>query len=93
MRRLLVTNTWIALTVETHRHHAPSREWYDAVALTAGDLVFCLPTELGFLRLITQAAVMNQCGTAPLTNTEAREFLANVSRDPAVSRVDEPAGM
>jgi predicted nucleic acid-binding protein len=48
---------------------------------------------MGFLRLVTQAAVMNQCGAAPLTNTEAREFLTNVFHDAAVSRADEPAGM
>src|SRR5205809_4699364 len=59
MKRLLDTNTWIALTVETHRHHATARQWYDEAPLTPGDLVFCLPTELGFLRLITQTAVMN----------------------------------
>jgi len=86
-------NTWIAPTVETHRHHTAARRWYDEAALTPGDLVFCLPTELGFLRLITQTAVMNQCGAAPLSNAEATEFLTNVYRDPAVSRVDEPAGM
>ena len=66
MKRLLDTNTWIALTVETHRHHGPARKWYDEAALTPDDLVFCLPTEMGFLRLVTQAAVMNQCGARAL---------------------------
>jgi toxin-antitoxin system PIN domain toxin len=93
MKRLLDINTWIALTVETHPHHVAARKWYDETALTAGDLTFCLPTELGFLRLITQAAVMNQCGAAPLTNVEAKEFLTSVYRDPGVSRADEPWGM
>lgn len=55
-----------------------------------GDLVFCLPTELGFLRLITQSAVMSQCGAAPLSNSEAVEFLTNVYADPVVSRAEEP---
>ena len=91
MRRLLDINTWIALTLETHPQHGPARKWYEAEALTRGDLVFCRQTELGFLRLITQAAVMNQCGAAPLSNSEAIEFLDNVYRDPAVSRADEPA--
>jgi len=80
------------LTLETHPQHGPARKWYEATSLTQGDLVFCRQTELGFLRLITQAAVMNQCGAAPLSNSDAIEFLANVFRDPAVSHGDEPAG-
>src|SRR5947209_7125274 len=90
MRRLLDINTWIALTLEPHPQHGPARKWYEEEALTPGDLVFCRQTELGSLRLITQAAVMNQCGAAPLSNSEAIEFLGNVYRDPAVSHADEP---
>ncbi len=56
-----------------------------------GDLVFCRKTEIGFVRLITQHAVMEQCFAGPLTNAEAVEFLANVYKDPAVSRADQPA--
>jgi predicted nucleic acid-binding protein len=33
---------------------------------------------------------MGQCSAAPLTNSEAVEFLASVYRDPAVSRAVEP---
>ena len=92
MKRLLDINTWIALTVETHPHHRAARDWYEKIALTSGDLVFCLPTELGFLRLVTQAAVMSQCAAEPMSNAEAVEFLSNVYNDPAVSHADEPAG-
>src|SRR5262245_11560985 len=91
MKRLLDINTWMALTLETHLQPAPARKWYEAAVLTRGDLVFCRQTELGFLRLITQAAVMNQCGAAALSNSEAIEFLANVLHDAAVSHADEPA--
>ena len=92
MKRLLDINTWIALTVETHPHHPAARKWYTEAPLTRGDLVFCLQTELGFLRLITQAAVMKQCGAAPLSNKEALDFLSSVYQDPAVSHADEPMG-
>jgi toxin-antitoxin system PIN domain toxin len=92
MRRLLDINTWIALTVETHPHHAPARKWYDEAPLTRGDLVFCRQTEIGFLRLVTQEAVMKRCHAKPLSNAEAVEFLTNVYDDPAVSQADEPAG-
>jgi predicted nucleic acid-binding protein len=90
MRRLLDTNTWIALTVETHAQHATARRWYDAEPLTPGDLLFCRATEISFLRLITQARVMNACGLVPLTNAEAIDYLDNVHRDPAVAHADEP---
>ena len=92
MKRLLDVNTRIALTVERHPHHAAARKWYDEVPLTRGDLVFCLATELAFVRLVTQAAVMNLCGVAPATNAEAAEFLSKAYNDPVVSRVAEPSG-
>jgi uncharacterized protein len=91
MKRLLDINTWIALAVETHPQHAAARQWYAEAELVHGDLVFCRQTEIGFVRLITQQAVMGQCFAAPLTNAEAVEFVANVYMDPAVSRADEPA--
>jgi toxin-antitoxin system PIN domain toxin len=90
MRRLLDINTWIALTLETHPHHHAARAWYGEVNLLDGDLVFCRQSELGFLRLVTQEAVMRRCGAAPLSNAEAAEFLSTVYEDPAVSRADEP---
>ena len=90
MRRLLDLNTWIALSLETHPQHRPARQWYEQTPLLRGDLVFCRQTELGFLRLITQAPVMARCGVAPLSNTEAIEFLDSLYADPAVSREDEP---
>lgn len=91
MRRLLDTNTWIALAVETHAQHAAARRWYDAELLTAGDLLFCHATEISFLRLITQSRVMHDCGLSALTNVEAVEYLRNVYRDPAVARAQEPS--
>jgi toxin-antitoxin system PIN domain toxin len=90
MRRLLDINTWIALTVETHPQHRAARKWYEQTALTPGDLVFCRPTEIGFLRLLTQAAVMARCSAKPLTNSEAAEFLLRLHADPAVSSSGEP---
>lgn len=91
MRALLDTNTWIALTVEGHPQHAAARRWYGRAPLEAGDLLFCRPTEMSFLRLLTQQKVMDKCGAEALTNEQAVRFLAGVQRDPAVSRVeDEP---
>lgn len=91
MKKLLDINTWIALTLETHPHHEIARAWYRETQLARGDLVFGRATELGFLRLVTQAAVMKRCGAAPLSNGEALAFLASLCNDPTVSRADEPA--
>lgn len=90
MKRLLDINMWIALTLETHPQHNFARRWYEKEPFLAGELVFCRPTEMGFLRLITQEKVMNRCGAVALTNAEAVKFLANVYDNPAVSRADEP---
>jgi toxin-antitoxin system PIN domain toxin len=92
MKKLLDTNTWVALTVETHALHTIAQGWYAAEPITTGDLLFCRATETSYLRLITQARVMNACGLEPLTNEQATAYLANVYRDPAVLRVDEPLG-
>lgn len=89
MKRLLDINTWIALSIETHPQHRRARSWYEQTPLRPGDLLFCRQTELGFLRLITQVAVMARCGVRPLSNTEAIEFLDSLYADPAVSREDE----
>lgn len=91
MKRLLDINTWIALTVESHPHHLSARRWYEATTLLPGELVFCAATEIGFVRLITQAAVMKQCSALPLTNAEAVRFLTNLYNDPAIAREFEPA--
>ncbi len=90
MRRLLDINTWIALSLDAHPQHRPARLWYGQTPFQRGDLVFCRQTELGFLRLITQSAVMARCGVGPLSNTEAVEFLDSLCADPAVVREDEP---
>ena len=89
MKRLLDINAWIAISLEAHPQHHLARRWYEQTPLQAGDLVFCRQTELGFLRLITQTAVMAQCGAEPLTNAEAIEFLDSLYTDPAVSRENE----
>ncbi len=93
MKKLLDINTWIALTLEQHPHHSAARKWHEEGDLSPGDLVFCLPTEIGFLRLITQKAVMNRCGVEPLSNFQAIEYLGTLLAAPVVSRVDEPTGV
>jgi len=90
MRKLLDINTWLALSLEDHPQHARARRWYEQTPLPVGALLFCRQTEIGFLRLVTQARVMERCGLHALSNTAALEFLAKVSADPVVARAEKP---
>lgn len=52
-------NVWVALTAERHSHHRIAKRWYDAQP-ASGTFVFCRQTQLGFFRILTTAAVMQQ---------------------------------
>lgn len=71
---LLDINVWLALMDERHVHHARVRHYWEHEA--ANKLAFCRTTMMGFLRLSTQARVMDN----PLSIDEAwatyRQFLA-----------------
>jgi toxin-antitoxin system PIN domain toxin len=89
----LDTNTWIALTVESHPQNGVARRWYDSAPLSGGDLLFCRATETSFLRLITQKSAMACCGIEPLSNLDAVTFLGSVYGDPPVACAAEPIGI
>lgn len=91
MKNLLDINTWIALSLEAHPQHKAARQWYKRTPIAAGELLFCRPAEMGFLRLTTQDRVMKQYGVQALSNDEALSFLARACSDPAVATVDEIA--
>ena len=62
---LLDVNVWLALAHVHHPHHATARQyWLDARV----PMAFCRTSVQGFLRLVTQAAVM---GNAVHTPSEA----------------------
>ncbi len=92
MRKLLDLNAWLALFLEGHSQHAIARHWYEAETLAPSDLNFCRPTEMGFLRLLTQQRVMLACGLDAFTNDEAVEFLTQAQRDEAIGFVGEAPG-
>src|SRR5260370_31107394 len=50
-------NVWIALTYQGHVHHARAAAWFSVLPADSR-LFFCRFTQLGFLRLLTAAAVM-----------------------------------
>lgn len=88
MRRLLDLNVWMALCIPSHPHHSQARDWLAGADLNDGELLFCLPTEMGLLRLLTQTATMGGFGLSALTNDEAIAFLRELEMGMHVSRVE-----
>ena len=62
---LLDVNVWLALAHVHHPHHAVAREYW---VTTTVSMAFCRTSMQGFLRLVTQPAVM---GSAVHTPAEA----------------------
>lgn len=58
-------NVWLARAAPEHVHAAIARGWWEQ---ETGVIAFCSLRQLGFLRLMTTAAVMDG---RPLTMTEA----------------------
>ena len=51
-------NVWIALSYRGHLHHNVARQWLNEAG--AAEIFFCRLTQLGFLRLLTNARVMER---------------------------------
>jgi uncharacterized protein len=49
-------NVWVALAYRGHRHHPVATAWFQK--LEAEQAMFCRFTQLSFLRLLTNPAVM-----------------------------------
>jgi len=49
-------NVWVALAYDSHQQHADATSWFGR--LTSDAVGFCRLTQLSFLRLLTQPAVM-----------------------------------
>jgi toxin-antitoxin system PIN domain toxin len=81
-------NVWIALAAEGHIHHRPAREWF--VAQEDASIAFCRITQMGMLRLLTNANVM---GRTPRTIRQAWETFGQLSGDRRLAFASEPAGL
>jgi hypothetical protein len=79
-------NVWLALTTPEHVHHAAAGRWWKQ---ETGRIGFSRFTQLGFLRLLTTAAVMDG---KPLTMTEAWGVHDRLYDDARVVFAPEPAG-
>lgn len=75
---------WLAIATPEHDHARIARGWW---AQETGAIAFCRLTQLGFLRLMTTAAVMDG---KPLTMTEAWRVYDRLYDDDRVTFVAEP---
>jgi hypothetical protein len=78
-------NVWIALASDRHVHHSLSREWFTAES--ASGVAFCRVTQMGFMRLLTNAYVM---GDDVLNQQQAWVVYEHFARDPRILFALEP---
>ncbi len=77
-------NVWLAIAAPEHVYAATAKVWWKQ---EIGSIAFCRLTQLGFLRLMTTAAVMDG---KPLTMTEAWRVYDRLYDDDRVTFVAEP---
>lgn len=86
-------NVWLALTLSRDVHHVRSRSWFENVD-EPRSFFFCRLTQLAYLRLLTNSAVLAPYGSPPLTNREAwNAYMALLDDDRVAMVRSEPAGI
>ena len=85
---LLDANVWLALAVEAHTHHERARTYWEQEAAPVA--AFCRVTQMAFLRLLTNPAVM---GAQVLTPPAAWAKMLDFIHLPEVELVAEPLGI
>jgi toxin-antitoxin system PIN domain toxin len=88
MSDLLDANVWVALVAADHVHHERALHYWQAES--AESVAFCRITALAFLRLVTNAHIMQH---AVLTSGEAWALLQEWIALPEVSVLNEPVGL
>ena len=81
-------NVWLAFAFEAHRHHGPAKNWFEASQDSS--IVFCRVTQLGFLRLSTNAKVFAEDA---LTLDNAWNCYDRFLEDSRIGFILEPLGL
>lgn len=92
MRRLIDTNVWLALSLEKHSFNSLAEEWISGLAEN-DELLFCRSTQQSFLRLLTNASVMQRYDVPVVSNASAWAAFDRWLARPGVSIAREPAGL
>lgn len=82
-------NVWLAVSHGIHPHHRAARAWSDSLDREAV-VCFCRFTQLGLLRLLTNASAM---GGDVLTRSQAWEVFDALVADPRNCLMAEPSGL
>lgn len=85
--KLLDVNVWLAAVWARHVHHRVAKRFVDA---SEDEMVFCRVTEMAFLRLVTNPAVI---GRDVRTRRQAWDLLLALQADPRVRFLAEPRGL
>ena len=80
-------NVWLALASEEHTHRSAALGWWHR---NDGQIAFCRITQIGLLRLLTTAAVMND---KPLSMKEAWKVHDGLWGDERVEFLAEPPAL
>ena len=81
-------NVWLAILLNKHAHRELAKAWWDLEECET--IAFVRLTQIGVLRLLTTAAVMNG---QPLGMSEAWEAYDKLFFDERVVFLDEPHGL
>jgi toxin-antitoxin system PIN domain toxin len=79
-------NTWLALTWEGHVHHPAAKAWFESVP-DPSRFVFSRYSQLGLLRLVTNAQVM---GDSVFNLQDAFALYDRLLEDPRIALNAEP---
>ncbi len=89
MRSFLTdVNVWVALSWARHVHYEAAHVWFDELGPAAA--LFCRLTQLGFLRMLTNRAVMRE---DLMSEASAWSVYDRLCDDERVSFVSEPFEM
>ena len=81
-------NTWLALAWEGHGHHRAASGWFESVDEPCR-LIFSRYSQLGLLRLVTNAQVM---GGSVVSLEDAFAIYDRLLEDPRIELKEEPRG-
>jgi toxin-antitoxin system PIN domain toxin len=82
-------NAWLALAWEGHVHHRAAAAWFDGVP-EQSRLIFSRYSQLGLLRLVTNAQVM---GDSVVSLQDAFALYDRLLEDPRIDLNAEPQGL
>jgi len=85
-------NTWLALVVSNHEHHATSLRWLETQQAPAS-IAFCRATQQGYLRLLCNEKLMKGYGLPTLTNAQALNSYQALLEDDRMTFLPEPDGL